>query len=51
VSWQDTGSGVFTLALASVLVALVLPRDPARSVVGLALLAAIVAFLVDIDFY
>jgi hypothetical protein len=51
VSWQDTGSGVFTLAVASVFLGLTLPRDPARRVLGLAALAAIVAFLVDIYFY
>jgi hypothetical protein len=51
VSWQDTGSGVFTLAAASVLLGLALPRDPARHVLGLAALAATVAFLVDIYFY
>jgi hypothetical protein len=51
VSWQDTGSGVFTLAAASVLLALAVPREAARHVFGLALLAAIVAFLVDIHFY
>jgi len=51
VSWQDTGSGVFTLAVACVLLDLTLPRDPARRVLGLAVLAATVAFLVDIYFY
>ena len=51
VSWQDTGSGVFTFAVASVLLALVLPREPARRVAALAALAAIVAFVVDIYFY
>jgi hypothetical protein len=51
VSWQDTGSGVFTLAVASVLLGLALPREPARRVLGLAALAAAVAFLVDIYFY
>ena len=51
VSWQDTGSGVFTLAVASVLLGVALPRDPARRVLGLAALAATIAFLVDIYFY
>ena len=51
VSWQDTGSGGFTLAVASVLLGLALPRDPARRVLGLAALAATIAFLVDIYFY
>jgi hypothetical protein len=51
VSWQDTGSGVFTLAVASVLLALAVPREPARRVLRVAVLAAAVAFLVDIYFY
>jgi hypothetical protein len=51
VSWQDTGSGVFTLAVAFVLLGLALPRDPARRVLGLAALAATIAFLIDIYFY
>ena len=42
---------VFTLAVASVLLGLALPRDPARRVLGLAALAATIAFLVDIYFY
>jgi hypothetical protein len=51
VSWQDTGSGVFTLAVASLFLGLALPRERARRVLGLALTAAIVAFLVDIYLY
>lgn len=36
ISWQDTGSGVFTLALATVILAAVTPLLPARrlAVVG-----------------
>jgi hypothetical protein len=51
VSWQDTGSGVFTLAVASLLLGLSLPNDRARRVLGLSLTAAVVAFLVDIYLY
>src|SRR5205085_3360292 len=48
VSWQDTGSGVFTLASASLLLGLALRRQPAARVLSLASTAAAVAFLVDI---
>ena len=51
VSWQDTGSGVFTLALASVALGIVLRRERASRVIGLALVTAIVAFVVDIYLY
>jgi len=51
VSWQDTGSGVFTLAVASLLVGVALRREPAGRVLNLALTAAAVAFLVDIYLY
>ncbi len=51
VSWQDTGSGVFTLAAASLFLGLALPREHAVRVLSLALTAAAVAFLVDIYFY
>jgi hypothetical protein len=51
VSWQDTGSGVFTLALASILLGLVLRQENAGRVLGLAVTAAAVAFLVDIYLY
>ena len=51
VSWQDTGSGVFTLALASVLLGLVLPCERARDVLALAMLVALVAWLIDIYLY
>jgi hypothetical protein len=51
VSWQDTGSGVFTLALASVLLGLSLPHETAGRVCRLAIIAALVAFLVDVYLY
>jgi hypothetical protein len=51
VSWQDTGSAVFTLAVASLLLGLALPDERARRVLSLALTAAVVAFLVDIYMY
>ena len=51
VSWQDTGSGVFTLALAALALGIVLRREPAAEVVKLATTVAIVAFLVDIYLY
>jgi hypothetical protein len=51
VSWQDTGSGVFTLAAASLFLGVVLPHERARRVLGWAATAALVAFLVDIYLY
>jgi hypothetical protein len=51
VSWQDSGSGVFTLATASLFLGITLQRDTAGRVLGLALTAALVAFLVDIYLY
>lgn len=51
VSWQDTGSGVFTLALASMLLALAQPRATAARAATLALQVAAVALLVDIYLY
>ena len=51
VSWQDTGSGVFTLAVASLLLGLTLRREPAGRILNLALTCAAVAFLVDIYCY
>ena len=51
VSWQDTGSGVFTLALASLLLGLILRREPAGDVLKLAAVVAAIAFLVDIYLY
>ena len=51
ISWQDTGSGVFTLAGASVALAgLKNVRTPRRAV-GLSLLTALAALLVDIYTY
>jgi hypothetical protein len=51
VSWQDTGSGIFTLAGAAVALALACGRDPAWRVARLALWTALGAFLVDIYAY
>jgi len=51
VSWQDTGSGVFTLAAASLFLGVTLRRETAGRVIGLALTVATVAFLVDIYLY
>jgi hypothetical protein len=51
-SWQDTGSGVFVLAAAGLLLgAVVLPAVPARRVAGYATVCALVAFLVDVYLY
>jgi len=51
-SWQDTGSGVFALAAAGVLLgAGVLPAAPARRVAGCAVVCGLAAFLVDIYLY
>jgi hypothetical protein len=49
VSWQDCGSGVWTLALASVVQGVIQTR--ARRALLLALLTALVAWLVDIYLY
>lgn len=52
VSWQDTGSGVFTLAVAVLAYGLgPLRLEPARRTVGYALTAAVAAFAVDIYLY
>jgi len=51
VSWQDTGSGVFTLAAASLFLGLALRHERASRVLSLAATAAAVAFLVDIYLY
>ena len=51
VSWQDTGTGAFTLALASLLLGLLLRREPAGQVLKLSATVAVVAFLVDIYLY
>ncbi|MFF3518670.1 hypothetical protein [Streptomyces sp. NPDC002573] len=52
VSWQDTGSGVFTLAAAALGYGLgPLAAQPTRTSVRYALLAAVAAPLVDIYLY
>jgi hypothetical protein len=51
VSWQDTGSGVFTLAVASVLVGVALRRERAGRALSLSATAAVVAFVVDVYLY
>lgn len=52
VSWQDTGSGVFTLAGAALAFALgITAHEPARRAAQLALLTAVGAFLIDIYTY
>ena len=51
-SWQDTGSGVFALATAAVLLGVgPLSATPARHAIGLALLCGLAAFLVDVYLY
>lgn len=51
-SWQDTGSGVFTVALSTVLFGFGPTRDePGRRVALLALLCGLGAFLVDVYLY
>jgi hypothetical protein len=51
-SWQDTGSGVFALAAAGLLLGgAVLPAVPARRVAGYAALCGLIAFLVDVYLY
>jgi hypothetical protein len=52
VSWQDTGSGMFTLTGAAVALALIASRrEPARTTTKLALWTALAAFLIDIYTY
>ncbi len=52
ISWQDTGSGVFTLALAALVLGLgPLAAAPGLRVVLTALLAGMGALLVDIYLY
>ena len=51
LSWQDTGSGVFTLAAASLFLGVALRRENAGRVLSLAATAAVVAFVVDIYLY
>ena len=51
-SWQDTGSGIYTLALAAlVLGAGPLAAEPGRRVAVSALLCGLAAFLVDVYLY
>ena len=51
-SWQDTGSGVFTLAATTLVLGLgPLATGPTRRTVGYALLAGLVAFLIDVYLY
>jgi hypothetical protein len=51
-SWQDTGSGVFTLAATGLLLgSVVLPAVPARRVIGYATVCGVAAFLVDVYLY
>ncbi len=52
VSWQDTGSGVFAVATAALLLGLG-PQgtDPGRRVAVVALLAGIAALVVDVYLY
>ena len=51
-SWQDTGSGVFALATASLILGLLaLPTINARRVTGYALICGLVAFVVDMYLY
>ena len=52
ISWQDTGSGVFTIAITAVLLGFGPARaDPGRRVAMLATLAGLGALLVDIYLY
>ncbi len=52
VSWQDTGSGVFALAVLAVALGLgPLRTDPAHRVTLRALLGALAALLIDIYLY
>ncbi len=51
-SWQDTGSGVVTIALASLLLAVPVPREPLRrAVLRTVVVCGVVAFLVDVYLY
>lgn len=52
ISWQDTGSGVFALATAALILGLGAQRaTPARRPIVLAVLTALAALLVDIYLY
>jgi hypothetical protein len=51
-SWQDTGSGVFALAVSGLVLGLVaLASVPARRVAWYAAVCGLVAFLVDVYLY
>jgi hypothetical protein len=51
-SWQDTGSGVFTLAATCLLLAAVVPDEPLRrAVLRTAFVCGLIAFLVDVYLY
>jgi len=51
-SWQDTGSGVFTLAVTCLLLAAVVPHEPlGRAVLRTAFVCGLIAFLVDVYLY
>ena len=51
-SWQDTGSGVFALAVAALLLGFgPLAAEPARRTTGFALVTGLAAFLVDVYLY
>lgn len=52
VSWQDTGSGVFALALMAILLGFgPLRREQAQRLMALALLIGVVALAVDVYLY
>ena len=51
VSWQDTGDGIVTLAVASLFLGIALRRERAGRVVTMAVVIAAIAFLVDIYCY
>jgi hypothetical protein len=52
ISWQDTGSGVFVVAVTAVLLGFGPMRaDPGRRIAVLATLAGLAALLVDIYLY
>ncbi len=51
-SWQDTGSGVFALAVTAVVLGVgPLAAAPTRRTIGLAVLCGLAAFLVDVYLY
>jgi len=50
-SWQDTGSGVFTVAVAAVLLGFGPEAESGRGTALLALLCGLGAFLVDVYLY